>query len=207
MLPLALGAHRACSAVPADQHAANAAGLIARSEDYLNGLHALRARFLQVAPNGAVSRGVAWLERPGRMRFEYDQPVPLLLVASHGLIVFHDSKLNQTSNIPLGSTPLGILLEGHIKLTGDGVTVANVRQLPQEVQLTLVRAGRSGEGSLTLTFSENPLALRQWSVTDAQGQQTSVTLYNIQTGGSFDQKLFDVVGPMVNPNTAGGGAG
>ena len=78
---------------------------LARIEAYLNGIVSLKARFLQVAPNGATSAGVAWLERPGRMRFQYDPPSPLLLVAGHGLVVFHDAQLNQTSNIPLSRTP------------------------------------------------------------------------------------------------------
>src|SRR5947209_8306961 len=63
---------------------------LARIEAYLNTIGSLKARFLQVAPNGATSQGVAWLERPGRMRFQYDPPSPILLVAGHGLVVFHD---------------------------------------------------------------------------------------------------------------------
>ena len=80
---------------------------LGRIETYLDGLRTLKARFLQVAPNGALSQGTAWLERPGRMRFQYDPPSPFLLVAGHGLVVFHDRSLNQTSNIPIGRTPLG----------------------------------------------------------------------------------------------------
>src|SRR5262245_26984965 len=72
---------------------------LARIETYLDGLRSLKARFLQVAPNGAIAQGEAWLERPGRMRFQYDPPSPLLLVAGHGLVVFHDKALNQTTNI------------------------------------------------------------------------------------------------------------
>src|SRR5579859_35045 len=63
---------------------------LARIEAYLNGLHTLKARFLQVAPDGATSQGTAWLQRPGRMRFQYEPPSPLLLVAGHGLFVFYD---------------------------------------------------------------------------------------------------------------------
>src|SRR5450759_5655024 len=72
---------------------------LSRIETYLNALRALKARFLQVAPDGAVSGGVVWLERPGRMRFQYDPPSPILLVAGHGVVLFHDRQLNQTSNV------------------------------------------------------------------------------------------------------------
>lgn len=183
------------------------AAVIAKVQDYLNSLRSLKARFLQVAPNGALTRGTAWLERPGRMRFQYDPPTPLLLVAGHGFILFSDTKLGQTSNIPIGQTPLGILLADHIDLTNDGVRVTNVRRLPGEVQLTVVRTASPGEGSLTLSFATDPLTLRGWTVLDPQRQQTSVTLYDIQLGGRFDPALFNPNAPMVNPQSRGGGAG
>jgi len=174
---------------------------LSRIETYLDGLRTLKAAFLQVAPNGAISRGTAWLERPGHMRFQYDPPSPLLLVAGHGLVVFHDSKLNQTSNIPLSQTPLGILLADHVRLQGD-VTVTGMQHLPGQIQLSLVRTATPGDGTLTLIFADNPLALRQWTVLDAQRQETRVTLYNVETGGKFDPKLFEFIDPRAfNPNS------
>ncbi len=193
----------AASAGPVAEQPADAA-VIARVQDYLNALHSLKARFLQVAPNGAVTSGTAWLERPGRMRFQYDPPTPLLLVAGHGFVLFSDSKLGQTSNIPIGQTPLGILLAPHIDLTGGGLEVSGVRRLPGEVQLTLVRRANPGEGSLTLTLATDPLSLRQWTVTDAQGQRTTVSLTDVHLGGHFDPGLFEPNAPMVNPQQGGG---
>ncbi len=169
-----------------------------RIQDYLDNLRALKARFLQVASNGAVSRGTAWLERPGRMRFEYDPPSPYLLVAGHGLLVFHDSSLQQTTNIPLSRTPLGILLANRVNLSGD-VTVTGMQHLPGQVQVTLVRTDSPGEGSLTLVFSDNPLALRQWTVVDAQRQATRVTLYDVKRGGTFNQDLFQFTTQTQTP--------
>jgi outer membrane lipoprotein-sorting protein len=192
LVPLAL-------AVPMHPHPARAQAAatadqaeLARIQAYLNGLRTLKAHFVQVAPNGAISQGTAWLDRPGRMRFEYAPPSPLLLVAGHGLVVFHDSALDQTSNIPLGVTPLGILLANQISLSGD-VRVTGFNRLPGEIELTLVRTARPTEGSLTLVFTENPLTLRQWTVVDAQGQRTTVTLTDIELGGTFDQRLFEYV--------------
>jgi hypothetical protein len=74
---------------------------IARVETYLNGLKSLKAHFVQVAGDGAMSQGTAWLERPGRMRFQYNPPAPFLLIAAHGVLTFNDSSLRQASNIPL----------------------------------------------------------------------------------------------------------
>ncbi|MGE0223790.1 MAG: outer membrane lipoprotein carrier protein LolA [Acetobacteraceae bacterium] len=177
---------------------------LARIEAYLNGLHNLKAQFLQVAPDGGVSRGTVWLERPGHMRFQYDPPAPFLLVANHGILVFHDSSLRQTSNIPLGRTPLGILLADRVSLSGD-VTVTGIRRLPGQIQVSLVRTDQPGEGTLTLIFADAPLALRQWMVLDAQRQETRVTLHNIETGGRFDPKLFEFNPQSRVPNLDLGG--
>lgn len=172
---------------------------LGRIEAYLDSLRTLKARFLQVAPNGGISQGTVWLERPGRMRFQYDPPSPLLLVAGHGLVVFNDKSLNQTSNIPISKTPLGILLSDHVRLQGD-VTVTDMQRLPGQLQVSLVRTASPGDGTLTLVFADNPLTLKQWTVLDAQRQETRVTLLNVQTGGSFDPKLFEFIDPrFLNP--------
>ena len=174
-----------------------------RIQTYLNSVRALHARFLQVAPDGRTSEGQAWLERPGRMRFQYDPPSPFLLVAGHGLLVFYDSALKQTSNIPLGSTPLSILLADQVNLFSDGVTVTGFQRLPGEIQVGLVRTASPQDGTLTLIFADPPLTLRQWVVTDAQGRQTTVTLYDAQLGGTYPDKLFEFIDPRFFQNNSG----
>ncbi len=172
---------------------------IARVEVYLNGLHTLKARFQQIAPDGGLSGGTAWLERPGRMRFQYDPPAPFLLVAGHGLLVFYDSQLQQTTNIPLGSTPLGILLRDNLKLSGD-VTVTQVVRFPGQLQVTLLRTNSPADGSITLIFADQPLALRSWTVVDAQRHETRVSLFDVELGGTFDQSLFTFIDPKFFGN-------
>ncbi len=175
--------------------------LIGQIQDYLNGLTALTANFLQVAADGSTRTGKAWLQRPGKMRFEYDPPDPQLLVAGFGLLVYHDPDLAQTTNIPLSATPLGILLANKVQLSGV-VTVTNIDREPGEIRLTLIRTGKAAEGSLTLVFGTGPLELRQWVVTDAQQKQTRVSLYDIAPGGPFPDSLFTYQGQ--SPITSGG---
>jgi outer membrane lipoprotein-sorting protein len=178
---------------------------LARIQTYLDGVRTTKARFLQVAPNGAQTQGTAWLERPGRLRFEYDPPANYLLVAGNGLLTFYDAGLKQTSNIPLGSTPLGILLAEHVNFSGD-LTVTDFTRYPGQVQVTMVRRANPGEGSLTLFFNDNPLSLRGWAVLDAQRRLTRINLYDIQTGGTFDQHLFVFIDPnFFAPHTGSGG--
>jgi len=199
LLPLAARAQvRPAPLTPQDQ------ADIGRIQAYLNGIRTLHSRFLQVAPDGRTSEGQAWLERPGRMRFQYDPPAPFLLVAGNGLLVFHDSELKQTSNIPLGSTPLGILLADQVTLSG-AVTVTGFRRLPGQLQVSLLRTASPQDGTLTLIFADQPLTLRQWVVTDAQNKQTTVTLYDVQLGGRFDPKLFEFVDPRFFQNNGGAG--
>jgi outer membrane lipoprotein-sorting protein len=163
---------------------------LARIEAYLNGVRSLKARFLQTAPDGDVTQGTALMQRPGKMRFQYDPPSPFLLVANWGILFFRDSQLNQTTNIPLSRTPLGILLGDQTTLSGD-VAVTKFVRLPGQLQVTLVRTANPGEGSLTLFFADNPLTLRQWIVLDQQGKQTRVSFTNMEVGAVLDAKLFD----------------
>lgn len=181
-------------AAPAAARSAQDQADIARVETYLNGLKSLKAHFMQVAQDGGISEGTAWLERPGRMRFQYDPPSPFLLIAAHGVLTFHNSALQQTSNIGLNRTPLGILLADKVDLSG-AVTVTSIQRLPGQIQVTVVRTDNPGDGSLTLIFADQPLTLRQWTVVDPQRRETHVTLYNAQLGGTFDPQLFEQISP------------
>ena len=194
LLPVpALAQLRAVTLAPQDR------ADVARIEAYLNATKALRARFLQVAPDGGTSQGQAWLVRPGRMRFQYDPPAPFLLVGGHGLLVFNDSQLKQTSNIPLDSTPLGLLLQDNLTLSGAVTIVSFVRQ-PGQIQVGIVRTKSPQDGVLTLIFADSPLALRQWTVLDQQRHETRVTLSNIELGGSYPDSLFEFIDPKFFQN-------
>ncbi len=179
---------------------------VGRIEAYLNAIRTLKARFFQVAPNGGTSGGQAWLSRPGRMRFQYDPPAPFLLVGNAGLLTFYDSQLKQTSNVPLSSTPLGLLLQDNLRLQGE-VTIVSFVRAPGQLQVGLVRTKSPGDGVLTLIFADGPLALRQWTVLDPQRNETRVTLTNVELGGAFPGNLFEFVDPKFFQNNQGGGAG
>lgn len=174
--------------------------LILKVEAYLNAQKGLTANFLQVSANGTTRSGKAWLQRPGKMRFAYDPPDQQLLVAGFGLLVYHDPQLGQTTDIPLSATPLGILLAPHVDLESAGVYVTAINRQPGQINITLVRRGKEAAGSLTLTFSTDPLELVAWTVQDAQGQQTSVHLYDVAPGGPFPDSLFQYNPPSPASN-------
>jgi outer membrane lipoprotein-sorting protein len=162
---------------------------LGRIEAYMNGLATLKARFLQIAQNGATAQGTAWIVRPGRMRFEYDPPEPLLLVANAGQFFYYDRVLREPTTLPVSSTPLGLLLRANLRFAGD-ITVTRVERVGGLLRVTLFRTAEPGEGRLTLVFAENPMELRQWAVLDGQGRETRVTLTQIESGGRFPDMLF-----------------
>ena len=168
----------------------NRAAILARVEAYLNGLTTLRARFLQISQNGGSAEGTAMIWRPGRMRFEYDPPEPLLLVASNGQFLHYDKELHQPSIVPVSSTPLGFLLRSRISLTSGDLEIMGLERVGGLLRVGMRRREAPSEGNLVLVFAEEPMELRQWVVTDAQGQQTRVTLTEIQTGMRFDPLIF-----------------
>jgi outer membrane lipoprotein-sorting protein len=186
LLPALAGAQspRGGAVPPRDQPA-----LLARAEAYLNSITTLKARFLQLAQNGGTAEGTAYIARPGRMRFEYDPPEPLLLVASDNQFLYYDRELKQPSVVPVGSTPLGLLLRREIRFGGD-IEVMEVTRSGGALGITLRRRDNPAEGRITLVFSEAPMELRQWLVVDGQGRQTRVTLSAIETGMPLERRLF-----------------
>lgn len=168
--------------------------IVARVEAYLNALRTIRARFLQLAQNGASAQGTAWISRPGRMRFDYDPPEPTLLVASGGQVMMFDRELRQPSIVPASATPLGLLLRPEIRLSGD-ITITGTERAGGFLRVGLYRTGAVAEGRLTLVFTEEPMELRQWVVLDAQGRETRVTLYEIDTTTRPDNRIFDFNDP------------
>ncbi len=164
-------------------------------ENYLNLVRTVEASFLQVSSNGEFARGRLYIERPGRMRVEYDPPAPHLIVANDGILVYVDRDLGQRTHVPLSSTPAAILLSPAIRLSGGELQVIDFRATDSGAQVTLVQKNSPGEGSLTLLFSDPPLSLRQWTVTDAQGISTTVTLENPVFDKPLPRRLFQAEDP------------
>jgi len=170
---------------------------IGRVEAYLNDLRTLQARFLQVSSTGEMAEGTLHIERPGRLRIEYDPPVPVLIVANRGLLNYLDRELEQVSKVPLGSTPAGILVRDRLGLLSDEFIITDFARESQVIRLGVARASDPLEGRLTLVLSDRPLQLRQWLVTDAQGVTTTVSLMDARFGVAIDPKLFEFEDPTL----------
>ena len=163
---------------------------VEKAQRYLNGISTLQSRFVQISSNGAYAEGEVFIRRPGRMRFEYDPPHPVLLIADGVNLLYYDKQLKQASFIPLWETPLWFLIRKKVDLA-DKVEVSQVNQEAGVLRLTLEEKGAGENGRVTLVFSDHPFALRKWEVVDAQGVTTQVALVNPQFGVAIDKDLFD----------------
>ena len=189
-----LPAGAAADAVPAELTEADRADL-ARIEAYLNDLTTMESRFLQFSPDG-VAEGRIMLDRPGRLRIEYAPPVPVLMVASSLLLMYHDTELKQTTFLPVSETPAALLIDEEIRLSGD-VTVTAFERAPKAFRITLVETDAPDTGSVTLMFEDAPLRLSKWRVIDAQGTAIDVALLEPRFGVAFKNagELFSTVDP------------
>lgn len=172
---------------------------VARVEEYLNGIRTLTARFMQIADNGATAEGKLYLARPGRLRLEYDPPVPILMVANGSFLIHYDKDLKAVTHLPIDSTPAGLLVRERIRLADD-VTVTRVERGPGSLRVTLVQTKDPQAGRITLAFGERPFALSNWQVTDAQGNVTRVSLIEPRIGVALDPELFRFMDPSVLRN-------
>ena len=176
---------------------AHAAGLSDRDradvtaiEDYLNSFSTLKAHFLQIGDDGAQAEGTAYISRPGRLRLQYDPPAQLVLLADGTFLIVDDKRYPNPSYVLLNSTPAGVLVRDKIKLLNSDISVTKVQHQPGILAVTLIDSNNEDQGQLTLIFMDKPLQLRQWRIIDAEGKQTTVSLFDVQTGVILDKKLF-----------------
>ncbi|MBL4618643.1 MAG: outer membrane lipoprotein carrier protein LolA [Marinicaulis sp.] len=157
---------------------------------YIENLDTLSADFTQIAPSGAISTGKLSLRRPGFLRFEYDPPTPLLIVANGGLVYVRDEALETTDSYPVGKTPLKLLLKKNIDR--DDAKIIAVDRGVDTIAVTFGSNVEETEGELTIIASAPDMALERWIVRDLQNGITVVTLENVETGIRLANRLFQV---------------
>ena len=161
-----------------------------RIQDYLNSIRTMTSRFLQISSAGDYSEGTMSFAKPGKMRLEYDDPNPLLLVADGSNIAYFDKELEQVSYFDLQSTQAAILLNNKISFSSGEIIVTAFERGPSVFRITLVKGSDSLEGTMTIILSDNPLRLKKWSITDAQGIVTNISLINPRFGASLNPNMF-----------------
>ena len=166
--------------------------LIDRVNIYLMSVQTLVGDFVQIAPDGRRSEGKIYLQKPGRVRFEYNPPSPMELVSDGSSLVVRDRKLETQDLYPLSQTPLRFLLADRIDLTKDTNVVAvsaddTFVSLQIEEKQTL-----GGSHKVLLMFAAKDMQLKQWTITDPQGFDTTVALYNLDPSKKVDPAMFRI---------------
>ena len=162
---------------------------ITRIERYLNDIKTMQARFVQVSSNGAYAEGELYLDRPGHLRFDYDPPSPVLIIANGLSLLYYDEELKEATFLPLWETPLWFLIREEVRLD-DNVDIVALEEALGTLRVTLRDPEAPDGGEVTLIFSDEPLTLKKWELTDPQGIQTQVSLVNPVYGVEVDEDLF-----------------
>lgn len=170
-------------------------GDLARIEKYLNGITSVKGRFLQVSSNGEFAEGDLFIARPGNLRIDYDPPLPILIVANGTWLIYYDEAMEQVSYVPLGQTPASILTRNDLRFEGGDLTVTGFDKSAGTLRVTVVKSDDVQAGSVTLVFDANPVVLRKWSVVDAQGVETQISLVSAQFDVPLNPDLFHFVDP------------
>jgi len=165
---------------------------IARATAYLQNLYYASGRFQQTDDRGRVTQGNWYLQRPGKMRFEYDPPYSLLIVSDGKTVSMWDPRLQTLDKAPLGETPLSLFLSRQIRLD-QGVVVTAVSSNAQGFFLKARDRRKKVEGSITLGFDQFPdgnVRLREWTIVDAQNRSTNVRLTSFNANAANRPDLF-----------------
>jgi outer membrane lipoprotein-sorting protein len=164
---------------------------LANITDYFNSFRTMEGEFVQVGPRGEQSEGVFVIAKPGKVRFHYKPPVKLDVIADGRSIAIRDNKANTQDLYPLSKTPLRYLLAQDVDLTSSKI-VDGIKEDRDLISVLIEERSALVEGKLTLIFDRQSYELRQWIVTDAQGLNTSVAIFNTVTGKKPDPALFKI---------------
>jgi outer membrane lipoprotein-sorting protein len=191
-LPAPVKVPRAATQAPAGPLNDQQRALVAKISASLTSVRTLIGDFVQIGPDGTRSEGKFYLPKPGRVRFEYDPPNPLELISDGESVAIRDRKLATQDLLLLSQTPLRFLLAEKLDLLKEG-NLVNVYS--DDVFATIVideKQTLGGTHRLTLMFNPQTLQLRQWTVTDPQGFDTTVALYNLDASKKPDPGLFHI---------------
>ena len=163
---------------------------------YINGIRRAQAEFTQISDDGAIATGTLYMHRPGRMRFEYAGDEQLLVIAGGGQVAIFDGRANTApEQYPLRRTPLNLILARNVDLSRSGMIIAHeddgtstrvVAQDPDDPEI----------GQIEMVFTDDPIELRQWIITDANGYETTVILSDMQEGISTPSRYFNIPAEM-----------
>jgi outer membrane lipoprotein-sorting protein len=171
---------------------ANQKAQAAKVSSYLSSLQTLVGNFIQVGPDGSKTKGDFYIQKPGKVRFEYEAPSPIAIIADGSSLAVRDRKLATQDIYPLSQTPLRFLLSDRIDLLKD-TNVVSVTSDEVYISVTIEeKQALIGTSRLMLMIGSKDGQLKQWTVTDPQGYDTTVAVYNLDSSKKVDPGLFKI---------------
>jgi outer membrane lipoprotein-sorting protein len=161
----------------------------AKLNAYINSFQSMQGKFVQISPRGQQTTGKVMISKPGKMRFEYDNPSPLLIVADGTWLTITTKKMDRGDQFPLSATPLRLVVSKKIDLLAE-TNVLGFEQVDGITSIALQDRKSKVGGYITLIYDEANNVLQQWIVTDGKGRKTTVQLADLETGVEFNPKLF-----------------
>ena len=162
---------------------------IQQIENFFKNFVTLEANFVQVSPSGNISNGKIYLDLPGKLRLDYENPNNLLITCKGFWIVIQDRSTKTTNNIPVKSSPFAVLLENKTFLNTQNIkTEYNIEA--GVISLKLKSQNNDNQESLVLEFSENPFSLKKWVIQDSLGENTTVLIQNAKYNNKLSHLLF-----------------
>jgi outer membrane lipoprotein-sorting protein len=188
---LGLAGLAAAGLFPALGHAQSSDNAVAQKiADHFSSVKTMMGEFVQFGPRGEQTGGKFYIARPGKLRFNFDDPSPVRVIADGNNVAIGNMKLKTWDLYPLSKTPLSLLLADKIDLSNQ--TVRNVKQEPDLTTIVLGNKSVFGDSTITMMFDSKTFDLRQWTITDAQNKDTSVMVYNVREGVGLDNKVFAI---------------
>ena len=166
---------------------------IERINAYLNEIKTLRADFLQVATNGEIASGKLYMSRPGKIRFEYKPPSPVLILSGGTFLIYIDKHLEGMTHFFLSNSPISFLVKKSVRITDD-TEIISFSQKTNIIRIKLAKLNQIDKGTITLNFTNQPFDLRKWVVADPQGVETTVILSNMEKNITLNPELFEFEG-------------
>jgi outer membrane lipoprotein-sorting protein len=158
--------------------------------NHFSSVQTMAGEFVQFGPRGEQTGGKFFIQRPGKIRFNYEAPSAYRVVSDGKSVVISNSKLKTADLYPLSKTPLKLLLDEQIDLSGK--KVQKVTEDPDLTTIVLADKSIFGNSRITMMFDPKSNDLRQWTITDAQGKDTTVMIFNVQNGVKIDPKFFEI---------------
>ncbi len=187
-LLLAVPALALAAALPALAQSVNVSAI----NTYLTALRSAQGTFRQTNPNGSTQTGRFYLQKPGRIRFEYDKPKGAMVIADGTWVAVFDPKSNRNpTRYPLGKTPLSLLLRDTLSLAEPGMVIGATRDA-DGTDITVVDPRAPDEGRMVMSFSDDPIVLKSWAITTKTGAKTRVDLLTMAPAPTLDRSLFNI---------------